>query len=683
MFAVAAARCSASRRRRARDDDLPGRVARVADVAGELFLAPQDQPEQWTPIGINYPVTGGDNLWAGADVRAEIDFGGGQFRLANDTNLHVSRLDDRQFALFVAQGRVSIRVRVLDAGEAAYVDTPNAQIVLTRPGLYRVDVSNDREHTRLVVREGEANVLTPGANQQVLPGQTAVVDGPNGGFAAVNNGVASDPFDAWAAGRDRRYERGTYASYVSPQMVGAAELDQYGTWSQVPEYGTVWYPNGVAADWAPYRNGYWADVGAWGPTWVDAAPWGYAPFHYGRWVYFGNRWGWAPGAYVARPIWAPALVGWTGGPGWGVSVSVGGPVFGWVPLGWGEPYRPWWGRCSFGCWDRYNRPYNVNVNRGRPDSPPPPRYRNASVPGGLSVVSGNTLLMRRPVGDNLVAVPANAAGNAPVLTSAPMVRSEPGRIPTRSVGGGSPPPASTFYPTLSRPAGAPVPVALQPNRPAAQMDATTRTRAPQSAVVGAPTSRPAPSASAPTAGAFPAPSAGGPGLSRQQPGNAVSGSPASVTVPPVSRPVPQTVAPAMQAPSRQTGQGSAPVAGGTLPATPPAMQRATPSTYPGSRQDSRGLAPPPAQSAPIAPAAPASGMSRSAPRPQSAPVAAPVVPQAPPVSRAQPQAAAPPAAAPQGQPPAAPARSGNDGGNMNRQGRGDPGASPDRGSSPR
>ena len=364
------------------DDDLPGRVGRVADVAGELFLAPQDQPEQWTPIGVNYPVTTGDNLWVGNEGRAEVDFGAGQFRLAGDTNLHVSRLDDRQFALFVAQGRVSVRVRVLDPGETASIDTPNAQLVLTRPGLYRIDVSEDRLHTRLVVREGEANVLTQAAVQQVLPGQTAVVAGADARYASVSNGIGSDGFDAWAANRDRRYERGTYANYVSPQMVGAAELDQYGTWSQVPEYGAVWYPTAVEPDWAPYRNGYWADVGAWGPTWVDAAPWGYAPFHYGRWVFVGSRWGWCPGTYVARPLWAPALVGWTGGPGWGISVSVGGPVFGWVPLAWGEPYRPWWNRCSHGCWDRYNRPYAVNVTRVRPDGPPPTRYRNASVPGG-------------------------------------------------------------------------------------------------------------------------------------------------------------------------------------------------------------------------------------------------------------------------------------------------------------
>ena len=149
------------------DDDLPGRVGRVAELAGELFISPADAPDQWSPIGLNYPVTGGDNLWAGNDARAEIDFGAGQFRLAGNTNVHLSRLDDRQFALFVAQGRVSVRVRVLDAGEVAHIDTPNAQIVLTRPGLYRIDVSENRERTAVVVREGEANVMTAGGGVSV------------------------------------------------------------------------------------------------------------------------------------------------------------------------------------------------------------------------------------------------------------------------------------------------------------------------------------------------------------------------------------------------------------------------------------------------------------------------------------------------------------------------------------
>jgi hypothetical protein len=232
-------------------------------------------------------------------------------------------------------------------------------------------------------------------------------------------------------------------------MVGYADLDEYGTWSQVPEYGAVWYPSGVAADWAPYRNGYWVDVGNWGPTWVDYAPWGYAPFHYGRWAFIGGRWGWCPGAYVARPYWAPAMVGWAGGPGWGISVSAGAPVYGWVPLAWGEPFRPWWGRCSSGCWNGYNRPYAVNVAERR--NAPPTRYVNWTAPGGISAVSSATFVARKPVRENLVQVPIGMVATAPVMNGAPIVRAEPGRIPDRRPQG-APPPASTFYPTASRPA---------------------------------------------------------------------------------------------------------------------------------------------------------------------------------------------------------------------------------------
>ena len=129
------------------DDDLVPRVGRVADVGGELFLAPQDAPEQWTAIGVNYPVGTGDNLWAGSESRAEIDVGGAQFRLAGDTGLHISRLDDRNFALYIAQGRVILRVRVLEPGESARVDTPNGQVALTRPGLYRIDVLLGQQRT--------------------------------------------------------------------------------------------------------------------------------------------------------------------------------------------------------------------------------------------------------------------------------------------------------------------------------------------------------------------------------------------------------------------------------------------------------------------------------------------------------------------------------------------------------
>jgi hypothetical protein len=73
-----------------------------------------------------------------------------------------------------------------------------------------------------------------------------------------------------------------------------------------------------------------------GWTWVDTAPWGWVPYHYGRWVFVGSFWAWAPGPIMAVPVYAPALV-----------VFFGGPVFGWVALGWGEPCVPWWGPLGF------------------------------------------------------------------------------------------------------------------------------------------------------------------------------------------------------------------------------------------------------------------------------------------------------------------------------------------------
>jgi len=110
--------------------------------------------------------------------------------------------------------------------------------------------------------------------------------------------------------------------------------------SMNPEYGPVWRPR-VAVGWAPYRHGHWAWVGPWGWTWIDDAPWGFAPFHYGRWTHLNGGWGWIPGRRVARPVYAPALVVFVGGSGFSASMSFGGGGgVAWFPLGPREVYRP-------------------------------------------------------------------------------------------------------------------------------------------------------------------------------------------------------------------------------------------------------------------------------------------------------------------------------------------------------
>ena len=77
-------------------DDPPSRVGRLSDFGGEVFIAPDDPNADWQPIGLNYPVTIGDNVWSGSDSRAEIDFGAGHVRLSRETNVHFAELDDRQ-----------------------------------------------------------------------------------------------------------------------------------------------------------------------------------------------------------------------------------------------------------------------------------------------------------------------------------------------------------------------------------------------------------------------------------------------------------------------------------------------------------------------------------------------------------------------------------------------------------
>jgi len=534
-------------------DDLPGRVGRISEFAGQLYLSPEDRASEWQGIGLNYPVSSGDNLWVGGDGRAEVDYGGGQFRLSGDTNLHVSRLDENQIALFIAQGRVILRVRVLDPGESARIDAPNTQIQLTRPGLYRIDVVPDRQSTAVTVREGEAIVLLANGSQQTLPGQMAIVTGADPVAANVINGTGLDGFDTWSADRDRYYDRPRGNAYVSRQMVGYADLDQYGTWESAPEYGPVWYPANVAPGWAPYQDGYWTSVAGFGLTWVDAAPWGYAPFHYGRWAWVRGRWGWCPGTFVARPVWAPALVGWVGGPGWRVSASFGAPVYGWVPLGWGEPYHPWWGRCSNNCWSRYNRPYAVDVNE-RP-ARPPAHFRNADVPGAVAAVSAPTLTGRLMVRDHRVAVPSQQYSSAPVLAAAPAVPAGPLHVPgTRAGTGGTPAPASTYYP-VSR---------------AGRLGAETGTR---QVTPGAPSVAPPPGQSVTRAAGAPSAPPPGQSMTRAPGASSVAPSPGQ----PMTRAtgsLPPSTTPGAQAPARGRG---APATISPPTALPPANVAPAPS----------------------------------------------------------------------------------------------------------
>ena len=115
--------------------------------------------------------------------------------------------------------------------------------------------------------------------------------------------------------------------------MGYEDLDAYGAWQPHEDYGMVWEPQRVAADWAPYRFGDWIWIEPWGWTWIDDAPWGFAPSHYGRWLHEDSRWLWVPGPREIPPVFAPGLVGWT-------EDFARRSAVGWFPLAPRERYVP-------------------------------------------------------------------------------------------------------------------------------------------------------------------------------------------------------------------------------------------------------------------------------------------------------------------------------------------------------
>ena len=340
------------------EQDPPGRVARVQYMSGQVSMQPGGVND-WVAAGMNRPLTTADRVWTDKDSRAELNVGDGFVRMNSETSLTLSNVSDSTVQVELDQGVMEVTVRHLQKGEIYEVDTPNLAFTLMKTGVYRFDVNPTQDQTWVTVRSGYGEATGKGSAVRVNSGQQVRFSGANSLQHAVYAAPARDGFEDWAQVRDKRLADSVSARYVSPGVIGYQDLDAYGVWQTSPTYGSVWVPTSVQPGWAPYRYGSWAWIAPWGWTWVDDAPWGFAPFHYGRWVDWNGGWGWAPGPIgYWNPYYAPALVGWIGGGGFGIGFGWGGGWgfgfgggFGWFPLGWGEPFYPHycgWGRGGWG-----------------------------------------------------------------------------------------------------------------------------------------------------------------------------------------------------------------------------------------------------------------------------------------------------------------------------------------------
>lgn len=325
--------------------DPPTRVARIGVLLGNVSVEPASV-DQFSAAELNYPMTTGDRIYAAAGANAELQTGQLGVRLGQQTDLTVTAMTDTLAQFGLAQGSVHLRsysqtTGALDPGSTVELDTPNVAITVLEPGDVRVDVDPDGDTTTVSLLSGQVEVDGNGLQEMLKAGQRVRLAGSDPVSAQWLDQAAPDGLDNFSSDRDGAYESAVagQGDFVSPDTIGAEDLEGNGDWETDETYGAVWYPSAVAVGWAPYSCGRWAWVAPWGWTWVGCESWGFAPFHYGRWVHRGPRWGWVPGPPGLRPVYAPALVVFAGGSGFAVG-GVG--VTAWFPLGPGEPYVPWY-----------------------------------------------------------------------------------------------------------------------------------------------------------------------------------------------------------------------------------------------------------------------------------------------------------------------------------------------------
>ena len=641
--------------------DPPMRVARLGYFTGAVSFSPAGESD-WVAGTLNRPLVTGDRLWADDRGRVELQIGTAVVRLSARTLFTLTNLDDRIAQMNLQDGTLNLRVRRLDRGQVVEVDTPNLAFVIRQPGEYRVTVDAARNSTEVRTRSGRADVYGKGATYTVGLGRAYRFFGAGLVDYDVLTLPRADEFDRWCQARDQRYDTSISARYVSRDVIGYQDLDQYGSWRNVPEYGYAWTPTRVAANWAPYRDGHWSWVEPWGWTWVDDLPWGFAVSHYGRWINSDGRWAWIPGPVAARAVYAPALVAFIGGSNFQVTASTGNVgAVGWFPLGPREVYRPAYA---------VSRDYFTNVNitntvinnttiinnydNRNASNVTNVAFVNRSVPGAVVTVPTTAFVQSQPVARAALQVPEAAITAAPVNTLAavaPTPISVRGAAPQRAmppqvteqrfVAQSQPPPAAVGFALRERalavnpgkPVDAAALAAMKPAAPIAPAATVTPNAPPARATPGAP----AAAVAAPRVEIVPEP---------RTAGQAVVAPPPRA---PSDRrgtgesPSPQNLPPAMQAQPAPLP----PAAAGARPPTLPAPQEARERGNKPSEPTGRPVVTSPVQAAPVAASPPVPTNRGNNPREQrdTAPVSTvpPMPLRVPPLAQAQP-APMPPAA---------------------------------------
>jgi hypothetical protein len=292
------------------DESAAARIGRLSVVSGAVqYHSPAGN---WSAALVNEPVGAGVGVRSPRGATADIRIGDSLVALDSASELQIVQLDSDAIQLGLPQGRMFLHLAARSLAKTIEIDLPGGGTWLTAPGDYDIVAGDAHSPARV----------------KVFAGRAALGGGLDDGVIAA---TAPDAFDvgAWRSASDP----GDDTAHLPRGVTGGEALSANGDWSHNSTYGDIWYPKDLPVDWMPYRYGAWRYLPPWGWTWIDAAAWGFAPSHYGAWVRLDGRWAWAPGGSKDEPAYRPAVVGFLGTPGIGLSrPGNDGAAVAWFPL---------------------------------------------------------------------------------------------------------------------------------------------------------------------------------------------------------------------------------------------------------------------------------------------------------------------------------------------------------------
>jgi len=296
------------------DEPAAARIGRLSVVSGAVqYHSPAGD---WSAALVNEPVGAGAGVRSSRGASVEIRIGDSLLALDSSSELQIVQLDGAAVQVGLPQGRMFLHIAAGSLAKTIEVDLPGGGLWLAAPGDYDIVAADAHDSARVKVFSGQA-ALGGGLDDSVIVA------------------TAPDAFDigAWRSASGP----GDDTAHLPASITGGEALAANGDWAHNSTYGDIWYPRDVPVDWMPYRYGAWRYLPSWGWTWVDAADWGFAPSHYGAWVRLDGRWAWAPGSSIEELTYSPAVVGFLGTAGIGISrPGNDGAAIAWFPLAPGE-----------------------------------------------------------------------------------------------------------------------------------------------------------------------------------------------------------------------------------------------------------------------------------------------------------------------------------------------------------